>query len=82
MSATGIEGFIALEGLIDVDAERPRLEKAIASTAASIDRAREKLDNPNFTDRAPADVVAQEAERLNELEAELAKQQQQLEELG
>jgi valyl-tRNA synthetase len=82
MSATGIEGFIPLDGLIDIDAERPRLEKAIAATVASIDRGRAKLDNPNFTDRAPAEVVAQEAERLAELESELHKQQQQLEELG
>ncbi len=82
MSAPGVEGFIPLEGLIDVDAERPRLEKAIAATVASIERGRGKLDNPNFKDRAPAEVVAQEAERLANLEDELHKQQQQLEELG
>ncbi|MGI9666451.1 MAG: valine--tRNA ligase [Acidimicrobiia bacterium] len=82
ISGEGVEAFIPLEDLVDLDAERPRIEKAIAELEASIARSRGKLDNPNFRDRAPEDVVAQEEARLAEVEVELAKQQRQLAELG
>ncbi len=82
MSADGVEGFVELAGLIDVDAERPRIAKAIAALEASIAASRTKLDNPNFRDRAPAEVVAIEVDRLAASEAELAEQQRLLAELG
>lgn len=82
VAANGVETFIALEGLVDVDAERPRIEKAIGELEAGIARSMGKLGNPNFRDRAPAEVVAQEETRLAEIQAELVKQQHQLSELG
>ncbi|MGI9584013.1 MAG: class I tRNA ligase family protein, partial [Acidimicrobiia bacterium] len=82
LAASDLEAFIPLEGVIDVDAERPRLEKAIDELEAAIDRSKAKLENPNFRDRAPADVVAAEEGRLNEVLGELAKQRRQLAELG
>jgi valyl-tRNA synthetase len=82
LSSDGVEGFIALAGLIDVDAERPRIEKAISELEASIARSRSKLDNPNFRDRAPAEVVAQEEGRMTVQLHELDKQRSQLAELG
>ncbi|MCL1599859.1 MAG: valine--tRNA ligase [Actinomycetia bacterium] len=82
MHCHGIEAFISLDGLIDVEAERPRIRKVIADLEASISRSRAKLDNPNFRDRAPAAVVAQEQERVAEVEAELIEQRRQLKELG
>jgi len=82
LSSSGVEAYIALDGLVDVEAERPRIEKAIADLEASIGRSRAKLDNPDFTRRAPAEVVAQEKRRLDEVEAELLKAQHQLQELG
>jgi len=82
LSSDGIEAYIALAGLVDVDAERPRIEKAIAELEASIARSRSKLDNPNFRDRAPAEVVAQEEDRMTAQMQELDKQRSQLAELG
>jgi valyl-tRNA synthetase len=82
ISADGVEAFISLEGLVDVEAERPRIEKAIAELETGIARSQGKLANPNFRDRAPAEVVAQEEERLAEMGVELAKQQNHLTELG
>jgi valyl-tRNA synthetase len=82
LSSDGVEAYIALEGLVDVDAERPRIEKAIAELEASIARSRSKLDNPNFRDRAPAEVVAQEEDRMTVQVHELDKQRSQLAELG
>ncbi|MGI9643297.1 MAG: hypothetical protein ACR2N9_10985, partial [Acidimicrobiia bacterium] len=82
VSGGGVEAFIPLEGIIDVNAERPRIAKVIAGLEASIARSRGKLDNPNFRDKAPAEVIEQEQARLAEVEVELAKQQRQLAELG
>jgi valyl-tRNA synthetase len=82
ISADGVEAFIALSGLVDVEAERPRIEKAIADVESSIARSRAKLENPNFRDRAPSDVVAQEEQRMASQVLELDKQQNQLAELG
>jgi valyl-tRNA synthetase len=82
MSGGDVEAYVPLSGLIDVEAERPRLEKSIAEIEASIDKSRAKLDNANFRDRAPAEVVSQEERRLADLEAELDEQRRHLEELG
>jgi len=82
LSGGGVEAFIPLEGIIDVEAERPRIAKVIAGLESSIARSRGKLDNPNFRDKAPAEVIEQEEDRLAEVEAELVKQQRQLAELG
>ncbi len=82
VASTGVEAFIALAGLVDVDAERPRIEKAIAEAEASLARSEAKLANENFTARAPAEVVAAERERVDEMRAELEKQMSHLQELG
>ncbi|HSJ71282.1 MAG TPA: valine--tRNA ligase [Acidimicrobiia bacterium] len=82
LTAAGVEGFVPLAGLVDVEAERPRIMKAIAGIESSISGSRSKLSNPSFRDKAPSHVVAQEEGRLAELEAELAEQQRLLEELG
>jgi valyl-tRNA synthetase len=82
LSGLGVEAFIPLAGIIDIEAERPRIAKVIAGLEASIAKSRGKLDNPNFRDKAPAEVIEQEAARLADFEAELTKQQRQLDELG
>jgi valyl-tRNA synthetase len=61
---------IPLAGLIDVDAELERLDKALANIDKQIEKARGKLANSNFVERAPEAVVNQERERLAGFEAE------------
>ena len=77
-----VQGFIPLAGVIDIEAERPRLEKAIAEAKALVERSAKKLSNENFTNRAPVDVVAAERRKLSEQEAKLGKLTTQLAELG
>ena len=67
---------------IDVDAERARLDREIARVQGEVQRASTKLGNASFVERAPANVVAQERERLGGFEASLARLQEQRAKLG
>jgi valyl-tRNA synthetase len=82
MTAGAMQVFIPLAGLVDVAAERPRLEKAIAEAEQALSRSEGKLNNPNFVERAPEEVVAGERERVRELSAQLEKLRTQLAELS
>jgi len=65
------EAYVSLHGLIDVPAELARLEKQKAEKLRVLQGARAKLGNSNFVDRAPADVVQQEKDRVNDLQAQI-----------
>jgi valyl-tRNA synthetase len=77
----GGEIFIPLEGIIDLEAERGRIEKEIAHIRRMVDSIRNKLANANFTGRAPGEVVAKEREKLDHFGANLAKLEKNLERL-
>ena len=62
-----------MAGLIDVEAEVARLEKQLKKLEGGIKGLSGKLNNPGFTDKAPADVVERERGRLAEAEAQHAK---------
>nr|WP_315399078.1 valine--tRNA ligase [uncultured Duganella sp.] len=62
---------------IDVKAERERLAKEIARVEGEINKANGKLSNESFVARAPADVVAQEKERVASFSATLDKMREQ-----
>ena len=74
-SPIAIAGPHRLMPHIEVDpvAERERVAKEIARLQGEIAKARAKLANASFVERAPAAVVAQERERLAAFEATLAK---------
>jgi len=67
---------------IDVASERERLSKERARLQADAEKAQGKLDNPNFIERAPPQIVAQERERLARVTATLKKVDEQLQRLG
>jgi len=82
ISSPGAEAFISLDGLVDVEEEKPRIEKAIADLESGIAQATAKLSNQNFRERAPAEVVEETETRLVRMEAELDKQRQHLADVG
>ena len=55
-----------LKGVIDIAAEKQRLEKDIGKVEQDIDKINAKLGNENFISRAPVGVVSQERARLQE----------------
>jgi valyl-tRNA synthetase len=69
----GGELYVDLAGVVDLAAERQRLEKEIKRAAESVDFLKGKLARPEFAERAPAEIVARERERLNDQEALRAK---------
>ena len=73
-SATALVGdmkvLVPMAGLIDKQAELDRLDKRLAKLDAEHQGVSRKLDNPNFVDKAPADVVAKTREQLSALEAD------------
>ncbi len=76
--------LVPMKGLIDVDAERARLQKLEDKTRVELQRSSGKLQNEKFVNNAPADVVTQERERVTEFErtiAQLAGQLKKLDEL-
>jgi len=72
---------IRLDVKIDVAAERSRLQREIARLEREIAKSNTKLANPNFVERAPAAVVAQERQRLANFAGTLEKLKLQLHKL-
>ena len=52
--------YLPLEGLVDLEKERKRLEKERDQVSGRLKGVRAKLANDNFTSRAPAEVVERE----------------------
>jgi valyl-tRNA synthetase len=67
---------------IDVAAELARINKEIGVQSIQAEKARQKLANASFVDRAPPMVVEQERARLAQFDDTLAKLQAQLAKLG
>jgi valyl-tRNA synthetase len=74
----GAELYVDLTGVVDLAGERQRLEKEIRRAAETIEFLKGKLARPEFAERAPAEIVARERERLGEQEALRAKLQASL----
>jgi valyl-tRNA synthetase len=70
--------LIPLADLIDPAAEIKRLSKERDAKQGELQRAQSKLANENYVARAPADVVAKERVRAEELASALVKLQEQL----
>lgn len=84
-SATALLGeleiLIPMAGLINKEEESARLAKEIAKLQKEAERAETKLQNPNFAEKAPYEVVEKEREKLAELKAVLKKLQIQREKI-
>ena len=67
------EVFVPLVGIIDLDTERARLRKAIEQAEGFLTGVERKLRNPQFVNRAPADVVHRERVKQQDASAEVRR---------
>jgi valyl-tRNA synthetase len=64
---------IPLDGIIDVAAEKARLEKTLGKLAKELGGLRGRLNNPKFADSAPAEVIEETKANLELREDEESK---------
>ncbi|MBS4083073.1 MAG: valine--tRNA ligase [Rhizobiales bacterium] len=64
---------LPLAGVVDLAAERARLEKEIAKCDTDIERVDKKLENKDFVARAPEEILELERERRREAEERKVK---------
>lgn len=81
-SATALLGelrlLVPMQGIINIDAERTRLNKQLGKIQTDMQRTRGKLGNEKFMNNAPAAVVEKEQQRLLEFEQQIAQLGEQL----
>ena len=73
---------LPLVGVVDLGAERARLDKEIARVRLEIAKVEAKLGNPDFVARAPEDIIAEHEDRLETFQARLVKLNAARERLG
>jgi len=78
----GTEIFVPLEGLIDLDKERERIENEIRKTEGFLKSVEGKLSNEKFVENAPDDVVERERQKKADALSDIEKLKQTLENLG
>jgi valyl-tRNA synthetase len=73
--------FLPLEGVIDIAAERDRLQREIAKLETEVATVRKKLANRSFVERAPAAVVEEHRARERDFQVRLAQLRERIPEL-
>ena len=68
-----MEIFIPLDGIIDLDVEKSRLQKRINELNMHLVTVNNKLENKDFLKRAPEDVVLREKDKQENMVLELEK---------
>ena len=71
--SNGAELFMPLEGVIDLDRERERLNEAIRRLDGLLEGAKNRLENEAFVSRAPKEVVQKEHDKAAQLEEQRVK---------
>ncbi len=80
--AGGVDIYLPLAGLLDLEKELARLDKEIADRQQAITRARARLDNADFVSRAKPEVVQKERDALAAAKSALARLETQRREIA
>ena len=76
--SNGMELFLPLEGVIDLEQEKKRLATEIDRLSGQLVGARKKLENRGFLEKAPEEVVAREREKADSFQEQLEKLSEKL----
>jgi len=71
--AGDLEILVPMAGVIDVAAELSRLDRDIGKITIEVNKLSGKLSNAKFADKAPAEVVEKERQKLEDLDSSLSK---------
>ncbi len=77
----GAELFLPLEGLIDIEAEKNRLQKSLNELRNNLERLSKKLANQDFLARAPKDVIDRERSKKDDFEERIERLNKNLEQI-
>ena len=77
-----VEVYLPLAGMIDLDAERERLQKELVSVEADVARREGRLNNASFVEKAPAAVVQRERDGLEMARGTAQRLRERVEQLG
>ncbi|HEX9653427.1 MAG TPA: class I tRNA ligase family protein, partial [bacterium] len=77
-----LEIYIPLEGLIDFNVERARLQKEIKRLEQQLEALNHKLHSTDFLKKAPDEVIDREKRKKSDFETNLEKLKSNLESLG
>jgi valyl-tRNA synthetase len=70
--------LVPMAGIIDIEAEKARLGKLRERGNTDLERVRTRLDNPDFVNNAPPDVVTKTRQQLAELELQISQLDEQM----
>ena len=76
-----VQAVIPLKGLIDIDSFRTKLAKKLSKVEGEVQALSNRLKNPGFTNKAPAEVVQGAREALNEAQKQSEILQERLQRL-
>lgn len=78
---TGVELYLPLAGLIDIEQEIARLEKEVQHLTSEVERVEKKLSNQGFVSKAPAKVIEEERAKQADYSEKRSKVIARIEEL-
>jgi len=78
---SGAEIFVPLEGLIDIEVEKSRLQKELTGLKTQMEKVSKKLANPDFLANAPSDVIDREKLKKRDYEERIERINKNLEQI-
>ena len=72
---------VPLEGLVDIEAEKKKMMSKAGELEKYVKSVESKLNNKNFAERAPKDIIDKEKEKLSEAKVSLGKLRENLKRL-
>jgi valyl-tRNA synthetase len=78
---TGLEMYLPLEGLLNIDEEIKRLEKEAEKYAKEVERVQKKLSNEGFMKKAPEKVIEEERAKEKDYQEKFDNVQARIKEL-
>jgi valyl-tRNA synthetase len=77
-----MEIAIDLAGILDLGAERERLQKELKKISTDLSQVEKKLSNENFLKNAPPEIVAEQKAKFEDLNSRKSRTERHLQTLG